>query len=77
MLKLLCDQEKLDSQKGMLYFLSVTMMCCFVCFQLFFHLSKERVFTEERSKFYATEIILAVQYLHEQSVVYRDLKVVT
>jgi serine/threonine protein kinase len=38
-------------------------------------LSKERVFTEERSKFYATEIILAVQYLHEQSVVYRDLKV--
>ncbi|XP_028409048.1 RAC-alpha serine/threonine-protein kinase-like [Dendronephthya gigantea] len=42
--------------------------------ELFFHLSKERVFGEERSKFYATEIILAVQYLHEQGVVYRDLK---
>ncbi|XP_046858995.1 RAC-alpha serine/threonine-protein kinase-like [Xenia sp. Carnegie-2017] len=42
--------------------------------ELFFHLSKERVFPEERSKFYASEIILAVEYLHEQNVVYRDLK---
>ena len=56
-------------------FFVVSHVKCYFLFQLFFHLSKERVFTEERSKFYATEIILAVQYLHEQSVVYRDLKV--
>lgn len=42
--------------------------------ELFFHLSKERVFSEDRSRFYAAEIILAVKYLHEHKVVYRDLK---
>ncbi|XP_015762795.1 PREDICTED: RAC-alpha serine/threonine-protein kinase-like [Acropora digitifera] len=42
--------------------------------ELFFHLSKERVFSEERSRFYASEIVLAVKYLHEKKVVYRDLK---
>ena len=44
--------------------------------QLFFHLSKERVFSEERSRFYASEIVLAVKYLHEKKVIYRDLKVI-
>ena len=43
--------------------------------QLFFHLSKERVFSEERSRFYGAEIVLAVKYLHDNQVVYRDLKV--
>ncbi|XP_065845039.1 RAC-gamma serine/threonine-protein kinase-like [Oscarella lobularis] len=42
--------------------------------ELFFHLSKERMFSEERSRFYACEIILAIKYLHENSIVYRDLK---
>lgn len=42
--------------------------------ELFFHLSKERVFSEDRSRFYASEIILAVKYLHEKKVIYRDLK---
>ena len=45
--------------------------------QLFFHLSKERVFSEERSRFYSSEIVLAVKYLHEKKVVYRDLKVIS
>ena len=45
--------------------------------QLFFHLSKERVFSEERSRFYSAEIILAVKYLHDNKVVYRDLKVMS
>lgn len=43
--------------------------------ELFVHLSKERVFGEERSRFYGAEIILALAYLHEQNIIYRDLKV--
>ena len=44
--------------------------------QLFSHLSKERVFSEERSRFYASEIVLAIKYLHEKKIIYRDLKVI-
>lgn len=44
--------------------------------ELFFHLSKERVFSEERTKFYGAEIISALGYLHQNNIVYRDLKVV-
>ena len=42
--------------------------------ELFFHLSRERVFSEERTRFYGAEITLAVKYLHELGIVYRDLK---
>uniref|UniRef100_A0A8C2YZB3 non-specific serine/threonine protein kinase n=1 Tax=Cyclopterus lumpus TaxID=8103 RepID=A0A8C2YZB3_CYCLU len=41
---------------------------------LFFHLSRERVFTEDRARFYGAEIVSALEYLHSQDVVYRDLK---
>lgn len=43
--------------------------------QLFFHLSRERVFSEDRARFYGAEIVSALDYLHSQNVVYRDLKV--
>ncbi|XP_051954778.1 RAC-alpha serine/threonine-protein kinase-like isoform X2 [Xyrauchen texanus] len=44
--------------------------------ELFFHLSRERVFSEERAQFYGAEIVSALDYLHsEKNVVYRDLKV--
>ena len=43
--------------------------------QLFFHLSRERVFTEERARFYGAEIVSALEYLHSRDVVYRDIKV--
>ena len=43
--------------------------------ELFFHLSSERVFSEERTRFYGAEISLAIQYLHKMGIVYRDLKV--
>lgn len=42
--------------------------------ELFFHLSKERQFTEERTKFYGAEIISAIDYLHKRGIIYRDLK---
>jgi len=42
--------------------------------ELFFHLSKERHFPEERTKFYGAEIISAIDYLHKRGIIYRDLK---
>ncbi|XP_073769788.1 v-akt murine thymoma viral oncogene homolog 2, like isoform X1 [Danio rerio] len=42
--------------------------------ELFFHLSRERVFSEDRARFYGAEIVSALDYLHSQNVVYRDLK---
>lgn len=42
--------------------------------ELFYHLSKAGKFKEDRAKFYCAEIILALEYLHEEGIVYRDLK---
>nr|QIA61837.1 RAC serine/threonine-protein kinase [Halichondria panicea] len=42
--------------------------------ELFFHLSRERVFSEERTRFYGAEITMGIEYLHTLGVVYRDLK---
>jgi len=41
---------------------------------LFFHLSKHRRFTESEVRFYAAELILALEYLHSYNIIYRDLK---
>lgn len=43
--------------------------------ELFFHLSRERVFSEDRTRFYGAEITMAIEYLHKLGVIYRDLKV--
>ncbi|XP_026293832.1 RAC serine/threonine-protein kinase [Frankliniella occidentalis] len=42
--------------------------------ELFFHLSRERVFSEDRTRFYGAEIISALGYLHSEGIIYRDLK---
>jgi serine/threonine protein kinase len=41
---------------------------------LFFHLKSKKRFKESEIVFYAAEIVLALEYLHEKNVIYRDLK---
>lgn len=38
-------------------------------------LKKEKKFSEVRAKFYAAQILLALECLHQHNIVYRDLKV--
>ena len=44
--------------------------------ELNYHIYKEKnnYFSEEKTKFYAAEIILGLNYLHENNCIYRDLK---
>jgi len=42
--------------------------------ELFHHLSKEKCFSESRSRFYAAQIIAGMEYLHSNGIIYRDLK---
>lgn len=41
---------------------------------LFYHLRKSVRFEEDRARFYAAEILLALEFMHERGVIYRDLK---
>ena len=42
--------------------------------ELYRHLKNQRKFPEERAKFYAMQVALALGHLHERNVIYRDLK---
>jgi len=37
-------------------------------------LRRVKLFTEDQVKFYAAEIFLALEYLHNNNIVFRDLK---
>ena len=42
--------------------------------ELFFHLHKEKKFNSEKTKFYTIEILLALEDIHKNNMIYRDLK---
>ena len=42
--------------------------------ELFYYLRKYIRFNEETTRFYASEILLAIEYLHQNKIIYRDLK---
>ncbi|OLY80522.1 RAC-beta serine/threonine-protein kinase A [Smittium mucronatum] len=42
--------------------------------ELFFHMSKERIFSEHQASFYSAEIVMALSHLHSLGIIYRDLK---
>ncbi|VEN59683.1 unnamed protein product, partial [Callosobruchus maculatus] len=42
--------------------------------ELFMHLEREGIFLEDTACFYLSEIILALEHLHGQGIIYRDLK---
>ena len=43
--------------------------------ELFFLLQKHRRFPEPLAKFYFYELVIGLEYLHSQNIMYRDLKV--
>ena len=42
--------------------------------ELFTLLEREGAFTERQARFYAAQVVLALEYLHERNILYRDLK---
>lgn len=42
--------------------------------ELFYHLQSERKFSNDRARFYTAEIVLALEHLHKNGIIYRDLK---
>lgn len=42
--------------------------------ELFQHIKLNRRFTEEQARFFAAEMVLALEYLHSLGIIYRDLK---
>ncbi|EFA85933.1 protein serine/threonine kinase [Heterostelium album PN500] len=42
--------------------------------ELFYHLQREKKFSEDRVRYYGAEIVLALEHLHLSGVIYRDLK---
>ncbi|ETO03866.1 rhodopsin kinase, partial [Reticulomyxa filosa] len=39
-----------------------------------YHLNMDKQFSEERSRFYAAEVLLGLEHIHSKGIIYRDLK---
>ena len=39
--------------------------------ELFYHLKQMKTFSEDKAKFYAAEIVLAIEYLHKKNIIHR------
>lgn len=42
--------------------------------ELLFHLARRKRFSESAARFYAAELVCALEYLHQHDIVFRDLK---
>lgn len=42
--------------------------------EVFSHLRKAQRFGNDMTRFYAAEIVLAIEYLHSMDIIYRDMK---
>lgn len=42
--------------------------------EIFYHMNKVLRFSEKVAKFYFAEIVIALEYLHQNNIFYRDLK---
>ncbi|PIO67749.1 hypothetical protein TELCIR_10488 [Teladorsagia circumcincta] len=42
--------------------------------ELFMHLEREGMFLEDTAAFYLSEIVVSLEHLHRQGIIYRDLK---
>ena len=42
--------------------------------ELFFHLSRQKKFAEDEARIVIAEIVLALEHLHANNIMYRDLK---
>lgn len=42
--------------------------------ELFYHLAEQGTFSEEIVRFYMAQLVLAIGFLHEHNITYRDLK---
>ncbi|XP_072096788.1 serine/threonine-protein kinase N2-like [Mobula birostris] len=83
---LMCEKRILETASSFRHPFLVNLFACFqtpsqVCFvmeyapggDLMKHI-RSNVFSEPRARFYAACVILGLQFLHEKSIVYRDLK---
>jgi len=42
--------------------------------ELFYHMKRQEIFTESEAKFYISQVVLAIEFLHSKKIIYRDLK---